>query len=140
MNYIVILAQYGLTSIRETISKMHQPVTLLIKRNDGSWVNQTSLGHTTRISEPKFKPNDVVVRWGNSIPFSGSFVAYNTPGPVSIASDKGQFRKTMLDSEIPIPTPFYKDNTNYPIIVRPLHHHAGQHFYVAKNPDRRAHV
>jgi hypothetical protein len=133
MNYIVILAQYGLSSMRDTISKMGQPVTLIVKRKDGGWASQSKGGTLKSISEPRFTSGDKVVRWGNSLGLSGSFIGYNTPDAVAFSSDKGRFREKMMENEIPIPTPYHKDTKNWPIVVRPLHHHAGQHFHIVKN-------
>jgi hypothetical protein len=112
---------------------MTQPVTLIIKRRDGGWASQVKNGPIRSISEPHFGREDKVIRWGNSIPFNGSFVSYNSPGAVSISSDKGRFREVMMSNEIPIPTPYHKDTVNWPIVIRPLHHHAGKHFFVANN-------
>lgn len=133
MNYIVIVSQYGLQSIRDTIIKMSQPVSLLVKKNNGWYMANKNNLKLQRTTEPIFNSSDIVVRWGNSIPLNGNFISYNSSRATSLASNKKEFREIMLENEIPIPTPYHLDKNNWPVVVRPTHHHAGKNFHVANN-------
>jgi hypothetical protein len=133
MNYIVILSQYGLQSIRDTVAKMTQSVTLIVKKTNGWYSATRDHPRLTPIREPNFNSNDIVVRWGNSMSLNGNFISYNSPRSTSIASNKGDFRGVMMDNEIPTPTPYHRDKNVWPVVVRPIHHHAGQHFHVANS-------
>jgi len=133
MNYIVIIAKYGLSSMRETINQMSQQVTLLARKENGTWISNVRDRSFMLRGQPIFTPNDKVISWGNSMPVGNAGIHYNTGKAVSISSDKGLFRKVMMENEIPIPTPYHKDTNRWPIVIRPLHHHAGKHFFVANN-------
>lgn len=132
MNYIIV-GSNGRRSMEEIIKTLDRSL-LLIKKNDGGWVSVSNSGRRTPLKTlPVFTASDVIIKWGNSIEIKpNGAVVYNNPGAVSKASNKGLFRTIMHQKGIDIPTIITKKDLpiGERVVLRPLHHRAGQNFHL----------
>ena len=76
-------------------------------------------------AEPK---RDWIIRWGSRKVTDLSGTSINTTKALKVVSNKGKFRSLLSSNNVRVPP-----SGVFPMVVRPLKHTCGKHFYVAHN-------
>jgi glutathione synthase/RimK-type ligase-like ATP-grasp enzyme len=103
------------------------------------WKSYTGKEKSKVIDEPVFHKGDKIIRWGDRIQLStNGAIVYNTNEALNNASNKKLSREIMEKAGVSVPI-LIPDNemykSNYPVVVRPARHHAGNEFYVVNNDN-----
>lgn len=118
MTYILRRRKLGNTSCREIANNSQTGIRVI--RNDA----------------PLPQTDELVIRWGctSTVPQRN---VLNSAAAIHLVSDKIEFRKRLNDADLCPKTWFtiadFTREQEFPVIVRPRHHHQGRNLFVAEN-------
>ena len=151
MNFIVLHQSYGRETTRLIAEKMTEPCMLLIKMKQGDWaIEDPRTRQVTLVSSPMHILNDEssgIINWGNHMFSNDTLFDLNVPSAIATTSNKTTARMILQQEGVAVPKTYFPGpdsnlswtkTCNYPIIVRPSHHHKGSNFKVYSDPTSLA--
>ncbi len=81
------------------------------------------------------KPCDLLIRWASRVNWSHAGKVINPARGIGLASNKAGARLLLQENNVPVPRTAVLGETswvgwNFPVVVRPFYHRAGNEFYV----------
>lgn len=128
---IILLGKNGRRGFRSLLHLLSNDVEVVVKKTS----RRTGKPFYRRLKDNSkvFLSQDTMMRWGCSVPLKrNGLVTYNEARSIDLASNKADTRISLNVAGIPVPRIVHPQqaDVNWPVIVRPHYHRAGQNFQV----------
>ena len=106
-------------------------LVILYNKYKARWLDQGEFVTVHNNNSYTITQEDIVVSWGCTARTAAK-LTYNQPDAITLASNKAESRRVLLEAGLPVPSP---SETDYPVIGRPARHYGGKRFFVCNNQE-----